>query len=133
MHEKNRSQTEEGRDPGSAELAARCNLSVEEAAISLDSISPITSLSEYVWGEESVTYEGVIADEESEAESERICDRIALAQCIGRLPPLWRKILMMRYYGNKTQQETARALGLTQVKVSREEKKILAALRQELS
>ena len=88
MHEKNRILTEEGREPGIAELAQRCNLTVEEAAISLDSISPITSLSDYVYGEDSVTYEGVIADEESENESERICDRIALSQCIGRLPSL---------------------------------------------
>ena len=91
MHEKNKLLTEEGREPGIAELAERCNLTVEEAAISLDSISPVTSLSDYVYGEDSVTYEGVIADEESEAESERICDRIALSQCIGRLPPLWRR------------------------------------------
>lgn len=133
MHEKNKILTEEGREPGIAELAERCNLTVEEAAISLDSISPVTSLSDFVYGEDSVTYEGVIADEESEAESERICDRIALSQCIGRLPPLWRKIVLMRYYRNMTQQQTADALGLTQVKISREEKKILAALRRELS
>ena len=133
MHEKNRILTEEGREPGIAELATRCNLTVEEAAISLDSISPVTSLSEFVYGEDTVTYEGILSDEESETESERICDRVALAQCIHRLPPLWRKILLLRYYRNMTQQQTANALGLTQVKISREEKKILAALRQELS
>ncbi len=133
MREKNRILSEEGRDPGIAELAACCGVSVEEAAISLDAISPVTSLSDYVYGEDSVTYEGVIADEESENESERICDRIALSQCINRLPPLWRQIVMLRYYRNMTQQQTAAALGLTQVKISREEKKILAAMREELS
>lgn len=133
MREKNRILSEEGREPGIAELATLCGVSVEEAAISLDAISPVTSLSDYVYGEDTVTYENVIADEESEAESERICDRIALAQCIGKLPPLWRKIVLLRYYRNMTQQQTANALGLTQVKVSREEKKILAALREELS
>ncbi|MBQ7346613.1 MAG: sigma-70 family RNA polymerase sigma factor [Clostridia bacterium] len=133
MHEKNRILSEEGREPGIAELAAACGLSVEEAAISLDAISPVTSLSDFVYGEDSVTYEGVIADEESENESERICDRIALSQSIGKLPPLWRKIVLLRYYRNMTQQQTAAALGLTQVKVSREEKKILAELRKELS
>ena len=92
----------------------------------------MTSLSDYVYGEDSVTYEGVLADSESENESERICDRIALAQCIGRLPPIWKKIVLMRYYRGFTQQETADALGLTQVRVSREEKKILQSLRREL-
>ena len=133
MHEKNRILSEEGREAGIAELAAACGISVEEAAISLDAISPVTSLSEFVYGEDSVTYEGVIADEESLFESERICDRIALAQCIDKLPPLWRKIVLMRYYRDMTQQQTATALGLTQVKVSREEKKILAELRRALS
>ena len=133
MHEKNRILSDEGREPGIAELAERCGVSVEEAAISLDAISPVTSLSDFVYGEDTVTYENVIADEESENESECICDRIALSQCIDKLPPLWRKIVLLRYYRDMTQQQTAVALGLTQVKVSREEKKILAALREELT
>ena len=133
LHEKNRILSEEGREAGIAELAQRCGISAEEAAISLDAISPVSSLSDFVYGEDSVTYEGVIADEESEHESERICDRVALAQCIGKLPPLWRKIVLMRYYRGMTQSETAQLLGVTQVKVSREEKKILAALKEELS
>ena len=133
MHEKNRIQTEEGREPTLSELALSCGISVEEAAISLDAISPITSLSDYVYGEDSVTYEGVLADDESTLESERICDRVALAQSIAKLPALWQRIVLMRYYRNMTQQQTATALGLTQVKISREEKKILAALRKTMS
>ncbi|MBR2721442.1 MAG: sigma-70 family RNA polymerase sigma factor [Clostridia bacterium] len=133
LHEKNRILTEEGREAGIAELASRCGVSKEDAAISLDAISPITSLSDFVYGEESVTYEGVLSDEESERESERICDRVALAQSIGRLPPLWRKIVLLRYYRSLTQQQTANMLGLTQVKVSREEKKLLEFLKKELS
>ncbi len=133
MCEKNRIAAEEGREAGVAELAARCGVSVEEAAVSLDAMSPVTSLSDFVYGEDSVTYENVIPDEESEREGERICDRIALAQCIHRLPELWQKIVLMRYFRNMTQQQTGAALGLTQVKISREEKKLLAALREELS
>ena len=133
MSEKNRIAAEEGREAGVAELAARCGVSIEEAAVSLDAMSPITSLSDFVYGEDTVTYENVIPDEESERESERICDKVALSQCIHRLPELWKKIVLMRYFRNMTQQETANALGLTQVKISREEKKLLAALREELS
>ena len=133
MHEKNRIQASEGREAGIVELAERCGVSVEEAVISLDALSPIVSLSDHVYGEEGVTLEGVIPDEESERESERICDRISLSQSIHRMPPLWRQIVMLRYYQNKTQQQVADLLSLTQVKVSREEKKILAVLREELS
>jgi len=46
---------------------------------------------------------------------------------------LWRKILLLRYFRDRTQQQTADLLGLTQVKISREEKKILAFLRGEMS
>ena len=133
MCEKNRIAAEEGREAGVAELAARCGVSVEEAAVSLDAMSPVTSLADFVYGEDTVTYENVIPDEESERESERICDRVALSQCIHRLPELWQKIVLMRYFRNMTQQQTATALGLTQVKISREEKKLLAALREELT
>ena len=133
LKEKNRIMTEEGREAGIVELAERCGMSVEDAATALDAVSPVTSLSEYVYGEDSVTFEGVLADEESEAESERICDRVAIAQCLSRLSPLWRKLILLRYYRNMTQQQTAELLGLTQVKVSREEKKILLYLKEELS
>ena len=133
MHEKNRIQTTEGREAGIAELAARCGVSVEEAAISLDALSPIISLSDFVYGEDTVTVEGVLSDEESERESERICDRVAISQSINRMPPLWRQIVILRYYRSMTQQQVADALSLTQVKVSREEKKLLAFLREELS
>ena len=62
----------------------------------------------------------------------RISDRIAVGQAISRMPELWRKIVLLRYYRNMTQQETADCLGLSQVKVSREEKKIMSFLRNEL-
>ena len=133
LHEKNRILSQEGREPGIAELAERCGVSVEDAAISLDALSPVTSLSDFVYGEDTVPFEGVLSDEESERESERICDRVALAQSISRMPPLWRRIVLLRYYRNMTQQQVALQLGLTQVKVSREEKKILTFLRGELS
>ncbi len=133
LHEKNRLIASEGREPGIAELAERCGISAAEAAISLDAISTVASLSDFVYGEDSVTYEGVLADEESERESNKICDRIALSQSINHLPLLWRKIVLLRYYRDMTQQQTAAALGLTQVKISREEKKILEFLKKELS
>ena len=133
LRERQRILTEEGREAGIAELAELCAISPEEAAVALEAVSPVTSMSDLVVGEESLTLEGVLADEESLGEYERICDRIALAQCIRRLPPLWQRIVLLRYYRGMTQQETAELLGLTQVKVSREEKKLLADLRRALS
>ena len=66
------------------------------------------------------------AEPDNDNEIERMSDHIALSQAISKLPPIWRQIVVLRYYKNMTQQETANCLGLSQVKVSREEKKIMA-------
>ena len=72
-------------------------------------------------------------DEDSADELERVKDKLALTQAISKMQPMWQKIVLLRYYRNHTQQQVADALGLTQVKVSREEKKIVAFLREELT
>ena len=133
MRERAKILAEEGREPGIAELATLAGVSTEDAAIALDALTPVTSLSETVYGEDSgMTLEGTVTDGE-ENEMERICDRVALAQAIGKMQPLWQKIILLRYYRDMTQQQVADHLGLSQVKVSREEKKIMAFLRSELA
>ena len=122
----------EGREPSVEELAAACGTTKEEAAVALSSMSPVASLSECAFEEEKGELAERITDDESAHEPEILSDRLALREAIGRMPPLWRKILLLRYYRDRTQQQTADALGLSQVKVSREEKKILAFLRGEM-
>ncbi len=113
------------------DLARRCGISSEEAAAALEAAAPVRFLSEAAYGEEDgPTLEATLSDGN---ESERTLDRIALSAAIEKLPPLQRRILLLRYYRDRSQAETARALGLTQVKISREEKKIMAFLRSELS
>ncbi len=133
MREKNRIMTEEGREAGIAELAERAGVSIEEAAIAIDAVSPISSLSDNVYGEDSKTLDAVIPDRESADEFENLTDRISLGQAISKMPPEWRKIVLLRYYRDMTQQQVAAQLGLSQVKVSREEKKIMSFLRGELA
>ncbi len=133
MREKNRILAEEGREAGIAELAERCGVTAEEAAVSLDALSPVISFSDPIGDDDAMTVEGTLSDAESERETERICDRIAISQSIGQMPPVWRQIVVLRYYRNLTQQQVAGLLGLTQVKISREEKKILAFLRERLA
>ena len=132
MRARNDIMSRENREPRIVELAKICGVSPEEAAVALDSISPIASLSDSIGGEESHTYESVIPDEESARDFEHICDRLSLDTAIGKMPYEWRRIVVLRYYKNMTQQQVADALGLSQVKVSREEKKILLFLRGEL-
>lgn len=133
MREKNRIMTEEGRDAGIAELAQFAGVSVEEAAVALDAVSPVSSLSDNVYGEDSKTLDSMIPDRESAEELENLTDRLSLGQAIKKMPIEWRKIVLLRYYRDMTQQEVAQRLGLSQVKVSREEKKIMSFLRQELA
>ena len=113
------------------DLAADCGVSPSEAAAALESVAPISYLSESVYGEdEGITLEGMIYDED---EGERNMWRLALGEAISRLPEMRRKIILLRYFRDMSQEETARALGLTQVKVSREEKKIREGFREVLS
>ena len=124
---------EEGREAHIDELAAACGVDAEEAAMALEATAPVISFSSSTFGEEGTELENCIADERDCEEMERLVDRIALGQIIETLQPLWRKIIVLRYYRNLTQQETAEKLGLSQVKISREEKKIMEILRKELS
>ncbi len=122
-----------GKEPSLPELAGACGVSVEDAAMALSATSPVASLSEKVFEDDKGELGDRITDDESENEPAILTDRLALNEAIGRMPPLWRKILLIRYFRNRTQQETADLLGLTQVKVSREEKKILTFLRDEMT
>ena len=134
LKERNRILQEEGRDAGIAELASFCGVTPEEAAEALDASMPISSFSDASPGDEDgMTLESRIPDEESAEELLRMEDKIALGQAISRLSEDHRKIILLRYYRGYTQQETAVRLGLNQVKISREEKKIIIHLRRELS
>ncbi len=110
-------------------LAEAVGISVQDAASALFSEVPVRSLEESVAGEEdSLTLGSLIADEDAE----RDFDRVVLLAEIEGLCPLHRDIVMLRYFRDLSQSETARILGVTQVKISREEKKIIAHLRERL-
>ena len=122
----------EGREAGVEELAALCGVSREEAAVAMTSATPVASLSDPVFEEDKGELSDRLVDEEGLHESEMLNNKIALREAIARMPALWQKILLLRYFRDRTQQQTADSLGLTQVKISREEKKILEFLRGEL-
>ena len=133
MRERARIAAEEGREATVGELAEAVGVSVEDAAMALDAMSPVASFSDNAYGEDSPELGAVIPDHTDAEEMARRVDRIALAQVIEQLPPMWKKIILLRYYRDMTQQQVADLLGLTQVKVSREEKKIMAFMRERLS
>lgn len=128
-HVSERIMNEEGREAHIEELAVAVGVSLEEAAMAIEATTPLLSLSG--GSDEMGELEDRLWVGEFD-EMERVRDRIALGQAIDKLPVEWRKIILLRYYRNLTQKETADRLGLTQVKVSREEKKILEKLREYL-
>ncbi len=110
-----------GREPTISELATTIGVTSEEIAEALCVAVPPSSLS-YV-DEDGGVKELEIGTVQS-AEDE-ISDRLALKQVISHLDENDRNLITLRYFGGKTQSETARIIGMTQVQVSRREKKLL--------
>lgn len=116
---------ETGCEPPLSVLAQKTDSTPEEVSMALCAVSPTISLTAPD-DDEGQT------DIAVESPDEQISDRIALRQVMALLEPKDRLLLELRYYKNLTQVKTAEKLGMTQVQVSRREKKLLLFLRQEL-
>lgn len=119
------------REPSVSELAEKCKMSIEEVVYALDAAGPVRSLSESVGQEgDGASLEYFIADRDDLLE--KLTDSIALREAISTLSVRQQEIVNLRYFKEMSQQQTGDALGITQVKVSREEKKIMEILRKAL-
>lgn len=119
-----------GEDTSLAAIAKSVGVSVQDAASALSSGTPVRSLDECVFDDEDgATLGSVLADEDEATAS---FDKLALKMAIEELPELHREIVLLRYFKDLSQVEVARILGLTQVKISREEKKIMKLLKEKL-
>ena len=120
-----------GEDADIASVAAAVGMTPQDASSVLFASSPVRSLDEAAYDEDDgVTLGSIICDEDAEV---RQFDCFALRMAIEKLSDEHRRLIILRYFRDLSQTETARILGLTQVKVSREEKKIMEILRRELS
>lgn len=121
-----------GRDATVQELCAASGLSAPELMFALDGVMPVRSLSEPVGKDgELLTLEGTLSDHSGQME--HLCEGMALREALRKLGTLERQVIYLRYFKDLTQLQTARVLGLTQVKVSRLEKKIFLFLRAEMN
>lgn len=118
---------ENSREPKMSELCALCGLSSDEIVECLDATSPVCSLQDQI-GDDGMTVEMVTPSPENEID--RSTDFIALGEAVRTLDELSQKIIALRFYRELSQQQTAKILGITQVKVSREEKKIFEKLKK---
>nr|WP_302596988.1 RNA polymerase sporulation sigma factor SigF [uncultured Cellulosilyticum sp.] len=120
---------EYNREPTISEIAAGLDLEVEEVALALESNAEIESLN-------AVIYQGdgkpiTLSDKINEAPSEQgsIVDKMVLKELIEKLLPIEREIITLRYFEDRTQTEIATQLNISQVQVSRIEKRILKKLK----
>lgn len=114
-----------GREPVLSELAEVSGLTPEEIAqIDLATDTPESLQQETIDG---LTLEGVLG---TEAPEEGLVERIALREAIDQLPEKERMTILLRYFKGLTQERTARVLGVSQVQVSRLERRGLRRLRE---
>lgn len=112
---------ETGEVPSISELAAQLGVTPERCAEALNAaVQPLSLTNDEDSGETDVPVD---------SPEEKIADRLALQQVIKTLPDADQRLLEYRYFGNQTQVETAKRLGISQVQVSRREKKLLLYLR----
>ena len=114
----------EGREPTISELSSLMEVPEETLVEALGASAPPLSLTHE---EDSCEFDLPVDSPE-----EALADRISLNQVIGQLEPRDQQLIILRYFENQTQTQVAEALGMTQVQVSRREKKILLSLREKL-
>ena len=114
------------REPTLSELSAETGLAVEDIAVAETATGGIESLHRET-GEEGFTLEQVLSDSSGE---ERLIEHVALREAIDKLPEKEKKILGLRYWRGMTQDRTAKVLGVSQVQVSRLERRAVEQLRK---
>lgn len=117
-----------GREPTLSELALDTGLTPEDIAAAETAAGPVVSLQAET-GEGGLTLEGLLSGGNEE---EQLVERLALRTALRRLPEREQQILLLRYYRGMTQTDTARVVGVSQVQVSRLERRALGKLREEL-
>lgn len=116
-----------GREPALSEISEATGDAAEDIIMALDAVAFHLSLDEPAGEDGSET---TLSDFIGEDKSESITEIIALKEGISNLPALERQIIGLRFLKGKTQQETAEILNMTQVQISRKEKKIIEQLKE---
>ena len=118
-----------GREPSLSELSLETGFTVEDIATAETATGPAESLQKEA-GDEGFTLEHVLGDYGQE---DRLIERVALAEAIHTLPEKEAMVISLRYYRGMTQDKTAKILGVSQVQVSRLERRAVDAMRKVLS
>lgn len=115
-----------GREPTVSEISAHTGFSPEEIAIAETATAATESIQRET-GEDGFSLENILTDTESE---EKLVERISLRQAVEKLPQREALVINLRYFHGLTQERVSRVLSVSQVQVSRIEKKALLSLRE---
>ncbi len=121
-----------GKSPAINFIAESLNTTVDELVVALDSNKEIESIYSTVYQNDGNSIYLIDKLNTKEDDDEKLINNILLKQLIENLPERERKIIKLRYFEDKTQTEVAKEVGLSQVQISRIEKKLLTAFRNEL-
>ena len=122
-----------GREPGLEELALRVGVSCEEVAASMEAATEVESIYKTVGSGEDQNLRLLDKLPDEREQQEELLNRMVLKQLLEQLSGKDREIIMRRYFENQTQSQSAADLNISQVQVSRLEKKILRKMREYLS
>ncbi len=121
-----------GKEPSMEEIANRLSISKEELIMAMESSAQVESLQKTIYQSDGndIALEDKVPYEKDE--QEEVLDRILLEDILGSLNAKERELIYLRFFKEKTQTSVAKKLGMSQVQVSRLEKKILKSLRERL-
>ena len=117
-----------GREPTISEISEQTGLDAAEIASTETAVGPTESLQRET-GEEGFTLEQVLGDFGQE---DRLVERVSLRETVDRLPEREKRVIALRFFHSLTQDSTARVMGVSQVQVSRLEKRAVERLREML-
>lgn len=115
------------------ELAKLVNSTKEDVALALEAFQPVNSIDEQLYSEseDGITLLDKMSNQVDEASM--LTNKICIQDAIDNLKEKEKQIILLRYYKGKTQTEIAKIMGITQVQVSRIEKKVLSNMRMKLA
>ena len=132
MHQREIYINEKKQEPTIEELEKVCNLTKEEIVMAMDASRNVESIDKEMYSKDSAYTLMDLAEDDTNIE-ETVLNKIMVQQLMDMLESKERKIINLRYFKNKTQSQVAKEMGMTQVQVSRLEKKILNSMRNEKS
>lgn len=123
---------ERGEEPGVDELARRLKVEPEELVQAMDSSIEVESLQKVICQGSSEGVSLMERVEQGHDQQEELLRRMLLEELLSSLEPRERRLIVLRFFYDRTQTQVAMELGMSQVQVSRLEKKILSALKEKM-